>query len=74
MLSLGGSPYDPTDPVGLLLLNVAGMLAEFEADLLRMRPREGTAVAKARHATDFRSTILPLRASHGDRSEQLSGQ
>lgn len=47
-LSLGGSIYDPTDPEGRLLFNVLGMVAEFEADLIRMRTREGMAVAKAR--------------------------
>lgn len=47
-LSLGGSIYDPTDPVGRLLLNVLGMVAEFEADLIRARTREGMAVAKAK--------------------------
>lgn len=39
VLSLGGSTYDPTDPVGRLLLNVLGMVAEFESDLSRMRTR-----------------------------------
>lgn len=47
-LSLGGSVYDPTDPVGRLLFNVLGMVAEFEADLIRARTREGMAVAKAK--------------------------
>jgi DNA invertase Pin-like site-specific DNA recombinase len=47
-LSLGGSIYDPTDPIGRLLFNVLGMVAEFEADLIRMRTREGMAVAKAK--------------------------
>lgn len=47
-LSLGGSVYDPTDPIGRLLFNVLGMVAEFEADLIRMRTREGMAIAKAR--------------------------
>jgi len=46
-LSLGGSVYDPSDPVGRLLFNVLGMVAEFEADLIRARTREGMAVAKA---------------------------
>ena len=32
-LSLGGSVYDPADPVGRLLFNVLAMVAEFEADL-----------------------------------------
>lgn len=47
-LNLGGSVYDPTDPVGRLLFNVLGMVAEFEADLIRARTREGMAVAKAK--------------------------
>jgi DNA invertase Pin-like site-specific DNA recombinase len=48
VLSLGGSTHDPTDPVGRLLFNVLGMVAEFESDLIRMRTREGMAVAKAK--------------------------
>lgn len=47
-LSLGGSRYDPTDPVGRLLFNVLGMVAEFERDLISMRTREGMAVARAK--------------------------
>jgi DNA invertase Pin-like site-specific DNA recombinase len=48
VLSLGGSLYDSTDPVGRLLFNVLGMVAEFEADLIRMRTKEGMAVARAK--------------------------
>src|SRR5450759_4099058 len=47
-LNIGGSVHDPTDPVGRLLFNVPAMIAEFEADLARMRTREGMAVAKAK--------------------------
>ncbi|MDQ0632387.1 DNA invertase Pin-like site-specific DNA recombinase [Arthrobacter pascens] len=47
-LSIGGSVYDPTDPVGRLLFNVLAMVAEFEADLIRARTREGMQVAKAK--------------------------
>ena len=36
---------DPTDPVGRPLFNVLAMAAEFEADLIRARTREGMAVA-----------------------------
>ena len=46
-LSLGGSVHDPTDPVGRLLFNVLAMVAEFEADLIKMRTREGMKVARA---------------------------
>lgn len=47
-LDLGGSRHDPSDPVGRLLFNVLAMVAEFESDLIRMRTREGLAVAKAK--------------------------
>jgi DNA invertase Pin-like site-specific DNA recombinase len=47
-LSIGGSVHDPSDPVGRLLFNVLAMVAEFEADLIRMRTREGMKVARAK--------------------------
>ncbi|HEY4990710.1 MAG TPA: recombinase family protein [Nakamurella sp.] len=47
-LSLGGSVYDPTEPVGRLLFNVLAMVAEFEADLIRLRTKEGMRIAKAK--------------------------
>jgi DNA invertase Pin-like site-specific DNA recombinase len=47
-LSLGGSVYDPNDAIGRLLFNVLAMVAEFEADLIRMRTVEGMRVAKAK--------------------------
>ena len=47
-LSLGGSIHDPTDPVGRLLFNVLAMVAEFEADLIQLRSREGRKLAKAK--------------------------
>lgn len=40
--------HDPTDPVGRLLFNVLGMVAEFESDLIRARTREGMATAKVK--------------------------
>lgn len=47
-LSLGSSAYDPTDAVGRLLFNVLAMVAEFEADLIRLRTTEGMKIAKAK--------------------------
>lgn len=47
-LRIGSSAYDPTDPFGKMLFNVLAMFAEFEADLIRQRTREGMAVAKAK--------------------------
>ena len=39
--------HDPTDPMGRLFFNILATFAEFEADLIRMRTREGMAMAKA---------------------------
>jgi DNA invertase Pin-like site-specific DNA recombinase len=47
-LQLGASVYDPTDPMGKLFFNILATFAEFEADLIKMRTREGMAVARAR--------------------------
>jgi DNA invertase Pin-like site-specific DNA recombinase len=64
-LQIGGSVHDPNDPVGRLLLNVLAMVAEFEADLIRSRTREGMAVAKARGRLRGRAPKLsPAQAKH----------
>ena len=47
-LQLGSSIHDPRDPMGRMFFNVLATFAEFEADLLSMRTREGMAVASAR--------------------------
>jgi DNA invertase Pin-like site-specific DNA recombinase len=47
-LSLGGRLYDPEDPTGKMFFNILATFAEFEVDLLRMRTREGMAVARAK--------------------------
>jgi DNA invertase Pin-like site-specific DNA recombinase len=47
-LSLGGQVYDPTDPMGKMFFTILAVFAEFEVDLLRLRTREGMAVARAK--------------------------
>jgi DNA invertase Pin-like site-specific DNA recombinase len=47
-LSLGGSVYDPSDPMGKCFFNILATFAEFKVDLLRMRTREGMAIARAK--------------------------
>ncbi|CAM98478.1 recombinase family protein [Clavibacter michiganensis] len=64
-LNLGGAVYDPTDPVGRLLFNVLGMVAEFESDLIRARTREGMAVARVRGKLKGRKPKLsPAQERH----------
>ncbi len=46
-LGIGGPVHDPADPMGKLLFNVLAMIAEFGADLISMRTRDGMKVAKA---------------------------
>ena len=46
-LSLGGQVYDPADPMGKMFFNILATFAKFEVDLLRMRTREGMAIARA---------------------------
>lgn len=47
-LALGASVYDPSDPMGKMFFNILATFAEFESDLIRMRTREGMAVARAK--------------------------
>jgi DNA invertase Pin-like site-specific DNA recombinase len=64
-LNLGGSIYDPTDPVGRLLFNVLGMVAEFESDLIRARTREGMKIAVAKGKMKGRKPKLsPAQERH----------
>ena len=47
-LALGNSLYDPADPMGKMFFNVLATFAEFEGDLIRLRTREGMAIARAK--------------------------
>lgn len=47
-LQLGSSIHDPIDPMGKMFFNILATFAEFEADLIRMRTREGMAIARAK--------------------------
>jgi DNA invertase Pin-like site-specific DNA recombinase len=47
-LQLGTMVYDPTDPMGKMFFNILATFAEFEVDLLRLRTREGMAIARAK--------------------------
>lgn len=47
-LSIGGAIHDPADPIGKMFFGMLALFAEFELDLIRMRTREGMAVAKSK--------------------------
>ena len=47
-LALGPITYDSTDPMGKMFFNILATFAEFESDLIRLRTREGMAVARAK--------------------------
>ena len=47
-LALGPATYDPTDPMGKMFFSILATFAEFESDLIRLRTREGMAVARAK--------------------------
>ena len=68
-LSLGGQIYDPDDPMGKLFFNILATFAEFEVDLIRMRTREGMAVARAQGKLKdpLRSRRCRTQRSHGSR-------
>jgi DNA invertase Pin-like site-specific DNA recombinase len=46
-LQLGSSVHDPQDPTGCKLFSILATFAEFAADLIRLRTREGMAMARA---------------------------
>lgn len=47
-LQIGSSVYDPKDPMGKMFFNILATFAEFEADLIKMRTREGMAIARSK--------------------------
>ena len=46
-LALRPTLYDPGDPMGKMFFNILATFAEFEADRIRMRTREGMDIARA---------------------------
>ena len=61
VLSLGGRIYDPDDPMGKMFFNILATFAEFEVDLIRMRTREGMAVARAHGKLKGRQPKLSVK-------------
>jgi len=60
-LQIGASVHDPNDPMGKLFFNILATFAEFEADLIRMRTREGMAIARSKGKLKGRRPKLSTR-------------
>jgi DNA invertase Pin-like site-specific DNA recombinase len=73
-LSLGGTIYDPNDPMGKMFFNILATFAEFEVDLLRMRTREGMAVAKAKGKLKGKQPKLSARQQAHLVTQHRSGE
>lgn len=57
-LALGSTVYDPSDPMGKMFFNILATFAEFEGDLIRLRTREGMAIARAKGKLRGKKPIL----------------
>ena len=62
-LALGVSVHDLTDPMGKMFFNILATFAEFEADPIRMRTREGMAIARAKGKLRGKQPKLSTRQS-----------
>ena len=60
-LSLGGTVYDPNDPMGKCFFSILATSSQFEVDLLRMRTREGwpSPARRASSKASHRSSAHP---------------
>ena len=79
-LSIDGTVYDPADPIGKMFVNILARFAEFEVDLLRMRTREGMAIARAngklrgkRPRLSARQRVLSLARTANHTIAELAG-
>ncbi len=72
-LSLGRQVYHPADPMGKMFFNILATFAEFEVDLLRMRTREGMAVARAKGRLRGRQPKLSAKQQAELRRMHASG-
>lgn len=60
-LALGGTLYDPDDPIGKMFFNIVATFAEFEVELLRLATKEDKAIARARGRLKGRRPKLSAR-------------
>ena len=67
-LSWAARSTTPTDPMGKMFFNILATFTEFEVDLLRMRTREGMAVAGLEASDRSCRQQTELRRMHGTRT------
>ena len=73
-LALGASVYDPADPMGKMFFNILATFAEFQADLIRLRAREGMAIARARGRLRGKKPKLSDRQQREERRMHDTGE
>lgn len=74
LLSLDGRTDDPDDPMGKMFFNILATFAEFEVDLIRMRTREGMAVARAQGKFKGRKPKLSAKQQRELRRMHATGE
>ena len=55
----GASVHDPTNPIGRTFFNIHATFAKFDTNLIRMRTKEGMAIARAREKLNEKKPKLP---------------
>ena len=73
-LNIGGSLHDPTDPVGRLLFNVLGMIAEFEIGLDQDADEGGYEGRQSQRSAARQAAQAQTRAGGAPRRALASGQ
>ncbi|WP_346778267.1 recombinase family protein [Paraburkholderia sp. Ac-20342] len=73
-LAVGLSVYDPADPMGKMSFNIPATFAEFEADLIRLRIREGMAIARAKGKLRGKQPKLSIKQQKELRRMHESGK
>lgn len=73
-LQMAGATYDPADPVGKFFLTTLAAVAEFEADMISLRTKEGLAVARAKGRLNGKPPKLSKRQHLKVLAEYESGE
>jgi DNA invertase Pin-like site-specific DNA recombinase len=74
LFALGASVHDWNDPFARMFLQVLAVIAEFEANLIRHRTREGMAIAKANGKLRGKKPKLPESAQRTIRRRYATGE